>query len=49
VAIAIVGEYVGRILEQSRNRPRYVRRLVTESGVTRVSRDNDEIGAAGGQ
>jgi polyisoprenyl-phosphate glycosyltransferase len=49
VAIAIVGEYVGRILEQSRKRPRYVRRLVTEGGVTRVSTDNDGAGAAAGQ
>jgi dolichol-phosphate mannosyltransferase len=49
LAIAVVGEYVGRILEETRRRPRFVRRLVTEFGVTRSSTDNDEAGAAGGQ
>jgi hypothetical protein len=37
LAIAIVGEYVGRILEETKKRPRYVRRLITEYGVTRSS------------
>jgi polyisoprenyl-phosphate glycosyltransferase len=34
LAIAIVGEYVGRILEETKRRPRFVRRLVTRSGQT---------------
>jgi dolichol-phosphate mannosyltransferase len=37
LAIAIVGEYVGRILEETKKRPRYVRRLITERGLTRSS------------
>jgi nucleoside-diphosphate-sugar epimerase/glycosyltransferase involved in cell wall biosynthesis len=35
LAISIVGEYVGRILEESKRRPRFVRRLVTQSGRSR--------------
>jgi nucleoside-diphosphate-sugar epimerase/glycosyltransferase involved in cell wall biosynthesis len=35
LAIAVVGEYVGRILEETKRRPRYVRRLITEFGTTR--------------
>lgn len=35
LAIAIVGEYVGRILEETKRRPRYVRRLKTQFGRTR--------------
>jgi nucleoside-diphosphate-sugar epimerase/glycosyltransferase involved in cell wall biosynthesis len=46
LAIAVVGEYVGRILEETRKRPRYVRRLVTEFGVTRSSKGKGEAGAA---
>jgi polyisoprenyl-phosphate glycosyltransferase len=42
LAIAIVGEYVGRILEETKKRPRFVRRLITERGVTRSSTANDE-------
>jgi nucleoside-diphosphate-sugar epimerase/glycosyltransferase involved in cell wall biosynthesis len=42
LAIAIVGEYVGRILEETKKRPRYVRRLITECGVTRSSTGKDE-------
>jgi dolichol-phosphate mannosyltransferase len=42
LAIAIVGEYVGRILEETKKRPRYVRRLITEYGVTRSSMGTDE-------
>ena len=48
LAIAIVGEYVGRILEETKNRPRYVRRLITECGVTRSSTGNDEGGMTHG-
>jgi dolichol-phosphate mannosyltransferase len=46
LAIAIVGEYVGRILEETKKRPRYVRRLVTECGVTRSSSVDQEQAAA---
>jgi dolichol-phosphate mannosyltransferase len=46
LAIAIVGEYVGRILEETKRRPRYVRRLVTECGVTRSSSVENEREAA---
>jgi nucleoside-diphosphate-sugar epimerase/glycosyltransferase involved in cell wall biosynthesis len=35
LAISIVGEYVGRILEESKRRPRFVRRLITQSGRSR--------------
>lgn len=45
LAIAIVGEYVGRILEETKKRPRYVRRLITEYGVTRSSTRDDEPAA----
>lgn len=48
LAIAIVGEYVGRILEETKKRPRYVRRLITECGVTRSSTGNDEGGMTHG-
>jgi dolichol-phosphate mannosyltransferase len=34
--IAVVGEYVGRVLEESKNRPRFIRSLFTESGITRT-------------
>lgn len=33
--IAVVGEYVGRVLEEAKGRPRFIRSLVTESGQTR--------------
>lgn len=33
--IAVVGEYVGRVLEESKGRPRFIRSLITESGRTR--------------
>jgi len=42
LAIAIVGEYVGRILEETKKRPRFVRRLMTECGITRSSTSTDE-------
>ena len=42
LAIAIVGEYVGRILEETKKRPRYVRRVVTQFGVTRSSSGSPE-------
>jgi nucleoside-diphosphate-sugar epimerase/glycosyltransferase involved in cell wall biosynthesis len=42
LAIAIVGEYVGRIREETKKRPRFARRLITECGVTRSSTSNDE-------
>jgi hypothetical protein len=42
LAIAVVGEYVGRILEETKKRPRYVRHSVTEYGVSRGSTATDE-------
>lgn len=48
LAIAIVGEYVGRILEETKKRPRYVRRLITEHGLTRSSTSEDQQGSAHG-
>jgi len=33
--IAVVGEYVGRVLEESKARPRFIRSLFTEAGQTR--------------
>jgi dolichol-phosphate mannosyltransferase len=44
LAIAIVGEYVGRILEETKKRPRYVRRLITERGATRSSTGEESRG-----
>lgn len=43
VAIAIVGEYVGRILEETKNRPRFVIKGQTRNGVTEyvTSRDGE--------
>lgn len=35
LGIAIVGEYVGRVLEETKARPRYIRSSITESGRTR--------------
>jgi nucleoside-diphosphate-sugar epimerase/glycosyltransferase involved in cell wall biosynthesis len=34
--VAVVGEYVGRVLEESKGRPRFIRSLLTEAGVTRL-------------
>ena len=42
LAISIVGEYVGRILDESKRRPRYVRRLVTQAGVTEDAQEGGE-------
>ena len=42
LAISIVGEYVGRILDESKRRPRYVRRLVTLAGVTEDAHEGDQ-------
>jgi dolichol-phosphate mannosyltransferase len=42
LAIAVVGEYVGRILEETKRRPRYVRRLITEFGTTRSATRSKE-------
>ena len=42
LAISIVGEYVGRILDESKRRPRYVRRLVTRAGVTEDAHEGDK-------
>ena len=47
LAVAIVGEYVGRILEETKKRPRFVRRLITEYGVTRSSTPNGERASSG--
>ncbi len=33
--IAVVGEYVGRVLEETKGRPRFIRSFITESGWTR--------------
>lgn len=42
LAISIVGEYVGRILDESKRRPRYVRRLVTRAGVTEDAHEREK-------
>lgn len=34
--IAVVGEYVGRVLEEAKGRPRFIRSLITEFGETRL-------------
>lgn len=41
LAIAVVGEYVGRILEETKRRPRYIRRLITRRGVTKPNAERD--------
>ena len=39
LAVSIVGEYVGRILEEVKRRPRYLRRLITRDGQSRPYSD----------
>ena len=34
LAISVVGEYVGRILEESKGRPRFVQKSITRNGET---------------
>lgn len=36
LGISIVGEYVGRILDETKRRPRFVRRLITRRGVSAI-------------
>ena len=41
LAISIVGEYVGRILEETKRRPRYVTNSITQDGITRNARERN--------
>ena len=41
LGISVVGEYVGRILDETKRRPRFIRRLETRSGVTRDTQEGD--------
>lgn len=36
LGISVVGEYVGRILDETKRRPRFVRRLITRRGVSAI-------------
>ena len=46
LGISVIGEYVGRILEESRGRPRFIQQSVTRNGVERAPEARDRSRSA---
>ena len=45
LGISVIGEYIGRILEESRGRPRFIQQSVTRGGVEGAREARDRSGS----